>query len=129
MDNHCFKLDPEKVDLIEKKLGSDIKVVINNYLELLVNNNSVEGNLLVEMAKKQKELDNLKKDYFTIQNKESLVAFDDLGKPFESVNRINNSCGKVGRNQIRRLAKSFHVSALSLEKLCEDKGIALVNYL
>jgi hypothetical protein len=129
-ETYCVELDNELVDIVEKKLGLSINEIVNNYLELVGNNDSIEGSLLFEMAKKRKELDRLEKEFFTIQDKKiRLDSHDDLKIPFGVINRVYEKCGVVGRNQLKFLARNYHVSVISLEKLCLDKNISLVNYL
>lgn len=130
MSKKCVRIDPTLVELAEKKFKAPLSEVFEDYLILLLNEDSIEGNLLKNMVKKQRELNDLKKDFFIIQNRE--IGPDtraDLEDPFEIIKRVYSNCEKVGRNQIRRLAKNYHVSSISLEKLCRDNDIPLVNYL
>lgn len=130
MSKKCVRIDSTLVELAEKKLNNPLNEIFEDYLVLLLNDDSIEGNLLKSMVKKQRELDDLKKDFFIIQNK--VIGPDtraDLKDPFEIIKRVYSNCDKVGRNQIKRLAKNYHVSSISLEKLCLDNDIPLVNYL
>ena len=113
----------------EEKTGLKINELVENYLKLIINNDSVEGDLLNEMVKVRRELDKLEKDFMVVQkDKIELDSYNDLKRPFKTIKDIYNRYEEVGRDQIELLAKNHNVSAISLEQLCMDQNIPLINF-
>ena len=113
----------------EEKTGLKINELVENYLKLIINNDSVGGDLLNEMVKVRRELDKLEKDFMVVQkDKIELDSYNDLKRPFKTIKDIYNRYEEVGRNQIELLAKNHNVSAISLEQLCMDQNIPLINF-
>ena len=129
MTNVNININSDLISKIEDQTGLKINELIENYLELLLNNNSIEGNLINKMVKTRKELDRLEKEFITI--KKAKIRIDnpqDLKRPFKMIKDIYNRYEEVGRNLIGIIAQIHNVSAISLEQLCIDENIPLINF-
>lgn len=129
MSADCVKLDKELISLVEYKLGWPVEEVVENYLKSLVYYDDEDSQVVKDFVKTNNKLDKLKIKLVE-QVKNNNLSYDDklLEKPLESIERINESLGYVGRNQISSIAKINKIKASLLESACLEKGIKVFDH-
>ncbi|GLI12372.1 hypothetical protein MARBORIA2_14620 [Methanobrevibacter arboriphilus] len=129
MSDGCVKVDKELISLVEFKLNLPVEEIVEDYLKALIYYDDEESQLIKDFVKTNQKMDKLKvKLVKQLEAKELSYDTKLLEKPFKSLERINESLGYVGRNQISSIAKVNHVKASSLEALCIENEINVVEH-
>ena len=129
MSDGCLKIDKELINLVEYKLGLPVEDLVEGYLKSLIYYDDEESKLIKDFVKTSHKLDKLKLKLVE-QVKKNNLNYDNrlLEKPLSALERIHESLGYVGRNQISSIAKVNHVKASLLEAICIDKGMEIVSH-
>ncbi|WP_080460431.1 hypothetical protein [Methanobrevibacter arboriphilus] len=129
MSKDCLKIDKELISLVEYKIGLPAEDVIEGYLKSLIYYDDEESRVIKDFVKTSQKLDKLKLKLVE-QIKENNLNYDDklLEKPLDALERIHESLGYVGRNQISSIAKVNHVKASLLEAICIEKGMEILSH-
>lgn len=129
MSNDCVKVDKELISLVEFKLNLPVEEIVEDYLKALIYYDDEESQLIKDFVKTSQKMNKLKvKLVKQLEAKELSYDTKLLEKPFKSLERINESLGYVGRNQISSIAKVNHVKASSLEAMCIENKINVVEH-
>ena len=105
--NHDLYL--QALDKLDMGLSDFVEYSLTIYLSS--DRNDEYARLFRKACKLSNELDNIKRRLNKLsENTET----EDYSICMDTVNRIHNSLGYIGRNQLRKIAKNYNVSPLGL---------------
>ena len=117
--------------LAKDKLPCSRSEFFENQLRLFLDIDDPETKIVEKINKKENEINVLKDKLCNIRREKQLKLQSEevFSNCMVAINRINNSLGKVGKNQIRNIAHQNNVPYLDLENYVKDLGYELVNFL
>lgn len=118
-------------ELAKDKLPVSRSEFFENQLRLFLNVEDPEAKIMEKIAKKENEINVLKDKLCHIRKEKQLKLESEnvFDEAMITINRIHDSLGCIGRNQIRGVARRCDVPGNELEKHCVDSGLNVVNFM
>lgn len=126
----CITVDEEVWESAGEKLDSRSDFCENQLRLFLELDNDAEDELLQQIQDKRDEI-NVLEDRLCAFRKERLTRVQDslvFDGAMVSINRVHEKLGSVGKNQIKRFAKSNGVPFDLLLEHCRVSGLNIVNF-
>ena len=129
--NHCITIDDNKWEALNHVVTGSRSAWIERQIDIALNVEDEEAKLLQKIEKLDNQLNVAKDKLCQIRQakKEKLEAANVFDKCMVSLERLHDNLGRIGKNQIRNIARINDVPALELEEHCIEQGLKVVNFM
>ena len=124
-------IDENIWELAKDKLPCSRSEFFENQVKLYLDIDDPEAKIVEKISKKENEINVLKDKLCTIRKEKQLrlEASNVFDEAMVTINRLHDSHGCIGRNQIRNVARRCDVPANELEKHILSEGLTVVNFM
>lgn len=124
-----ISIDEDVWELAKSKISEPLSCYIQKQLEIACRLDNQKAEIEKELHEKEQEVIALRSQLCKLEKedklkRESKSNFDDCMTP---IYRIHSKYGKVGENQISRIARAHDVDENELIKFCNVKGLDVVE--
>ena len=125
----CISLDEDLVRMADTKLGMPLSTFLYNVLKETINVSDEIDEVKEEIQKHENTLTGLRAKLCRLEKQKLLdIEFQtDYDKCMITINRIHNTHGCVGENQIENVAVNYNVESNALIQYCKDNGLHVVK--
>ena len=127
----CISIDPLIWEMAGEKLPTNRSKFIENTLRTYLNIEDTEGKILQDITKTKEKLNALENKLCDVRQrkKEKTALGQNMNKALDTIDRLySHQQERIGRNQVRKIAKTNDIPSLDLEDYLIDAGYNLKNF-